>query len=127
MVQAPPAAFAMFGGHPFLSLTTFRKDGQPVTSIVRFAQDGDRLYVLGSASADFVERIRANAQVEVAPCNERGEIAGHAIEAMAVILTRDKAAVARRAFSSRSFGERLRQWMPILRGSHTVCLEITPM
>jgi PPOX class probable F420-dependent enzyme len=127
VLPEPPTTFAIFGGHPCLSLTTFDREGQPITCRVRFAQDGDKLYVTCTANADFVERIHDNAQVEVAPCNERGEMIGRAIEAMAVVLPQARASAARRLFGGHSLGERLHEWMLILSGSHTVCLEITPM
>jgi PPOX class probable F420-dependent enzyme len=135
MLQEPPTsaptAFANLGGHSFLMLTTFDRHGQPVASRVQFAQDGDKLYVVCALTADFVARIHDNAQVEVAPADEGGEIGGHSVEAMAVILAPENAAAARRAFGGHALGERLQsklhEWMLVLRGSRMVCLEITPM
>lgn len=135
MLQEPPVptqtptqlAFAGFGGFQFLSLTTFQRDGQPTTTTVRFAQDGDKLYVVCPITAEMVARIHDNAQVEVAPCDARGIAVGHSVEAMAVVLSPARAAAARRAFGTPGLPQRIGEWLRARLGLPMVCLEITPM
>jgi PPOX class probable F420-dependent enzyme len=66
--QSRTVVFPNLQGHQFMSLITFRKNGEPVSTVVWFAQEADKLYVLTAADAGKVKRIRQNAQVEVAPC-----------------------------------------------------------
>ncbi len=118
--------FSTLQGHRYAALTTFRRDGQPVTTTVTFAEDGDRLYVMLPASAGEAQRIRDNAQVEVAPCAADGTLLGAAVEAMALVLADSQAA--RRALRH-TFGvaERLHELSQTLRREPCVYLEITPM
>ena len=116
--------FTTFADDEYLSLTSFRNGGEPVTKRVRFAQVGGKLYVL--SEADEAERIRRNAQVEVAPCTERGQALSRALEAMAVVAPDDQ--VARRALRKKyGLRQRVREVMQALRGARSVYLEVTPM
>ena len=87
MQQTKIAPFSIFEGQQFLSLTTFRRNGQPIATPVWFARAGDRLYVVTQPSTGKVKRIHHNAQVEVAPCTHVGKLLAQPIEAMALILT----------------------------------------
>ncbi|XWX03215.1 PPOX class F420-dependent oxidoreductase [Aggregatilineales bacterium SYSU G02658] len=78
--------FDALNGHQYLSLTTYRKSGQPVATPVWFAREGDRLYVVTQADSGKVKRIRNNAQVEIAPCDVRGNLKGERFPATARIL-----------------------------------------
>jgi PPOX class probable F420-dependent enzyme len=130
-VQTRPAsttAFAHLQGHQYMSLTTFRKNGQPVSTPVWFAQEGDKLYVMTQPDSGKVKRIRNNAQVEVAPCDVRGNLLGEAHEAMARILPPDEGYRADKALS-RKYGiqKQLFSLMTRLRGRSFAYLELTPM
>jgi len=69
-----------------MSLTTFRKSGQAVTTPVWFAQEGDKIYVYTGTSSGKVKRIAHTAKVTVAPCTMSGGLLGEAVEAKARIL-----------------------------------------
>jgi PPOX class probable F420-dependent enzyme len=88
--QATPSRtaddFATLDGRQYMSLTTFRKDGQPVPTPVWFARAGDKLYVFSDASAGKIKRIRNTSRVTVAPCTLRGDVLGPPLEATARIL-----------------------------------------
>jgi PPOX class probable F420-dependent enzyme len=60
----------------YLSLTTFRRDGTPVSTPVWLARDGDRLCVITEAEAGKAKRLRHTSRVELAPCTARGEETG---------------------------------------------------
>jgi PPOX class probable F420-dependent enzyme len=81
-----------FGGSAYLSLTTFRRGGQPVATPVWFAIDGDRILVWSGASEGKVKRIRNNSRVIVAVCDYKGKVKGPAVEATAVLLPPDAGA-----------------------------------
>ena len=120
--------FSAFADHRYLALTTFRKDGQPETASFWFVLDGNKLNVMLRANAAEIQRIRHNAQVEVAPCDEHGVLVGTAIEAMALIVPDDENYPAAHAFAQK-YGIRKHSteifWR--LRGSRCLYLEITPM
>jgi PPOX class probable F420-dependent enzyme len=111
-----------------MSLTTFRNNGEPVSTPVWFAQEGETLYVLSTAEAGKVKRIRRNAQVEVAPCMFNGTLLGDPVEAMASVLPGDHAVKAIHALN-RKYG--FQKWVydlyHLMRGVHRVYLEISPM
>jgi PPOX class probable F420-dependent enzyme len=56
----------------YLSLTTYRRDGSPVSNPVWFVEDGGRLYVVTGAESYKAKRLRRNPAAMVAPCNARG-------------------------------------------------------
>ena len=60
---AVPVAFAALGGVSFVSLTTFRRNGAPVSTPVWVAADGDDLVVLTPTASGKVRRLRNDARV----------------------------------------------------------------
>jgi PPOX class probable F420-dependent enzyme len=70
----------------YLALTTFRKDGTPVTTPVWVSCDGDRLYVWTQADSGKVTRIRSSGRVTIAPSDGRGVPQGAAVEGAARVL-----------------------------------------
>jgi PPOX class probable F420-dependent enzyme len=63
------------GGEDFVSLTTFRRTGEPVPTPVWVARDGDALVVITSATSGKVKRIRRDPRVVLRPCDRRGTVA----------------------------------------------------
>lgn len=59
----------------FVSLTTFRRSGEPVSTPVWVGRDGDVLVVLTPAGSGKVKRLRNDARVEVRPCGRFGTVA----------------------------------------------------
>src|SRR5260370_7429375 len=73
-------------GQKYISLTTFRKNGEKVATPVWFGEDGDKLYVMTRSDMGKTKRIRNNSQVQVAPCTMRGKVTGPEHSASARIL-----------------------------------------
>lgn len=73
-------------GQRFISLETFRKNGDGVRTPVGFVIDGDALYVRTQADSGKVKRIRNNGRVRVAPSTGRGDVLGDWIDATAVVV-----------------------------------------
>jgi PPOX class probable F420-dependent enzyme len=90
-MQTQTADFTQLRGAKYISLTTFRKSGEPVATPVWFAQDGYVLYLFTFPSAGKLKRIRHTARVTVAPCTLNGKVTGPAVEAQARILTGEQA------------------------------------
>jgi PPOX class probable F420-dependent enzyme len=68
------------GNEPFVSLTTFRASGDPVSTPVWIGHDGGEgaddgnLLVLTPADSGKVRRLRSNPRVELRPCDRRGRV-----------------------------------------------------
>ena len=128
MLREERPYFSELEGHAFLSLTTFRRNGEPVATPVWFAQDGEKLYVMTGAGTSKVRRIHRNAQVEVAPCTINGALLGASLEAMAVILSDDQKIRANHALIHKyGWQKRIYDLGYILRLKKRTWIEITPM
>ena len=64
-------------------VTTYRRDGTPVSTPVSIAVDGDRAVIRSYEKAGKTRRLRNNPMVEVAPSTVRGKPTGPAIRARA--------------------------------------------
>lgn len=70
----------------YLSLTTYRRDGSPVSTPVWFVEDDGRLFVITGADSYKAKRLRRNPAALVAPCTARGIPKGDAIPAQVEFL-----------------------------------------
>ena len=86
---------ADMASHDFVSLTTFRRNGEPVSTPVWIAADGESLVVTTPASSGKVKRLRRDPRVELRPCSRSGKVAEGApeVSATATVVTPDGAAV----------------------------------
>lgn len=71
-----PSALAALDRKPYISLTTFRRNGNAVQTPVWFAADNGKLYVFSEADAWKVKRLRNDERVRVAACSVRGRVNG---------------------------------------------------
>ena len=103
--------FAAFANHKYLSLETFKKNGEAVPTPVWFAADPSskldsrdaKLYVYSIADSGKVKRVRNNPRARVAPCNMRGKLLGEWVDGKAQILTGDEAARGMRLLNQKYF------------------------
>ena len=82
----PPAAAAPVLRGRYLSITSYKRDGQGVATPVWFVQRDGRLLVQTDAASGKVKRIRRNPQVRVAICTASGRLRGEQVPAVAEIL-----------------------------------------
>jgi PPOX class probable F420-dependent enzyme len=73
-------------GQKYISLTTYRKNGQAVNTPVWFAEQGEKLYVKTRNDSGKYKRIRNNPQIKIAACSMGGKITGPEFAATARIL-----------------------------------------
>ncbi len=73
-------------GRNYISLATFRKNGQAVQTPVWFGEEDGKLYVKTRANSGKVKRVRNNPQVRIAPCSMSGRIVGPEFAATALLL-----------------------------------------
>jgi uncharacterized protein len=72
--MSPETSFDALGDERFVSLTTFRRSGEPVATPVWVARDGDALVVTTPAASGKVKRLRHTDRVELRPCDRRGRV-----------------------------------------------------
>ena len=82
----PSIAAPVFHGR-YLSITSYKRDGQGVATPVWFVLQDGRLLVQTDAASGKVKRIRRNPQVRVAVCTASGRLRGKQVPAMAEILS----------------------------------------
>jgi len=90
----------------YVSLTTFRRTRERVSTPVWTAPDHDNhdiLYMLTMVGAGKLKRIRNDQAVEVARCNYRGDVRGPSVPAVARVLPQAEHGVAERALT-RKYG-----------------------
>ena len=74
----------------YLSLTTYRRDGTPVSTPVWFVEEDGRLFVITAAHSYKAKRLRRNPAAMVAPCTARGVPQGDAVPVEVEFLSPDK-------------------------------------
>jgi uncharacterized protein len=77
---------ARFRGR-YLSVTSFKRNGNGVATPLWFVSDGTRLFALTDLHSAKVRRIRRNPDVLVAPCRVNGTLRGEPVAARAEVLT----------------------------------------
>lgn len=85
-VQASTTALARFERQSTVLLTTYRRDGTPVSTPVHLAVDGDRAFFRTWNTTWKLKRIRNNPLVAIAPSNIVGRPTGAVVRARARIL-----------------------------------------
>jgi hypothetical protein len=84
MPTPSPASVADLAREDFVSLTTFRRSGAPVSTPVWVAADGDALVVTTPADSGKVKRLRHTPHVELRPCGRGGGVADGVVPTAAV-------------------------------------------
>ncbi len=63
-------------GQKYISLASFRKNGNPVYTPVWFGEKDEKLYVMTRSDSGKYKRIKTNPKIRIAPCTMRGRITG---------------------------------------------------
>jgi uncharacterized protein len=101
--DVPDPKLAQLGRQKYISLETFKKNGQGVKTPVWFVLHNDALYVYTEADSWKVKRIRNNPRVRVAVCNVRGSVKGPWLDATASIVVGDERLAADRLLDRKYF------------------------
>ncbi len=74
--STPSAAGALdaLAAHRYVSLTTFRRSGEPVATPVWVARDGSELVVVTVDPSGKLRRLAHTPRVELRPCDVRGRV-----------------------------------------------------
>jgi PPOX class probable F420-dependent enzyme len=97
-------------GQKYIALTTFRKNGQAVSTPVWFAEQGEKLYVMTRNDSGKYKRIRNNPQIKVAPCTMGGKITRPEFSAIARVLPPAQWPEAKKALHRKYWMARLPFW-----------------
>jgi PPOX class probable F420-dependent enzyme len=103
--------FAAFRNHKYISLETFKKNGEGVKTPVWFAADpasdlagdGARLYIYTIGNTGKVKRVRNNGHVKIAPCTIKGDPLGDWADGNAEIVTGEIASRAMKLLNRKYF------------------------
>jgi PPOX class probable F420-dependent enzyme len=103
--------FTAFRDQKYISLETFKKNGEGVKTPVWFAADpaadlsgdGALLYIYTIGNTGKVKRIRNNGRVKIAPCTIKGEPLGEWADAKAEIVTGEVSAKAMQLLNKKYF------------------------
>jgi uncharacterized protein len=101
MIELSSAAHLQ--GQKYISLVTFRRNGQLVQTPVWFAEQAGQLYVMTRNDSGKFKRIRNQPQVRLAACTARGKVTGAWIDGQARILDRAEEGAARQALARKYF------------------------
>ena len=74
----------------YVALTTYRRNGTPVTTPVWAAAEGESLYLFSNAAAGKVKRMRNSSRAAIAPCTAIGKVTGAQLPAEAFNLASDQ-------------------------------------
>jgi PPOX class probable F420-dependent enzyme len=131
MARTP--VLADLGHERFVSLTTFRRSGEPVPTPVWVLPDGRALVVSTPADAAKLKRIRNDPRVTLQPCDRRGKVDPMAplVEGTAEIITDSAASEAVSRRLQGKYGLEFRifsivEWVLRWGNSDRVVLRITP-
>lgn len=94
-------SIAALEGHKYISLKTYRKNGEGVQTPVWFAEESGKLYITTREASWKVQRIRNNPDVQFAPCAFRGEILGDWMNGTANIIPETEGQVAYQALAKK--------------------------
>ena len=119
MIEPSPAA--QLQGQKYISLATFRRNGQQVQTPVWFAEQAGQLYVMTRNDSGKFKRIRNQPQIRLAACTARGKVTGAWIDGQARILDHAEEGAARQALARKYFLMRF----PWLWSRKNIFLEIT--
>jgi PPOX class probable F420-dependent enzyme len=85
-----PAAFATLDKKPYISLVTFKRNGDAVRTPVWFAGCNDKFYVFTEAASWKVKRLGRDDHIRVAPCSVAGKIQGDWCEGRGRVIEDEK-------------------------------------
>jgi PPOX class probable F420-dependent enzyme len=103
---------APFDGEKYISIESFKKNGDGVKTPVWFVLHNGVFYVYTEADSWKVKRIRNNPRVRVAACNVRGTVKGPWLEATASIIEGDERHTADKLLDRKYFLKVIANFIP---------------
>jgi uncharacterized protein len=107
-------------GQKYISLASFRKNGDPVYTPLWFGEKDDKLYVMTRSDSGKYKRIKNNPNVRIAACTIRGKITGPEFAATVRMLPPEDWPRARKTISGKYWLARI----PFFWSKQNIYLEI---
>ena len=120
----PDSTLARLGDQKYISLETFKKNGDGVKTPVWFVLRDAALYVYTDAASWKVKRIRNNPRVRVAPCSIRGAVKGPWADATASIIDGDERRAADKLLDRKYFMKRILNLLTRVNGHERAMIKI---
>jgi hypothetical protein len=114
---------SQFEGVKYLSIESYKRSGQPVRTPVWFAVRDSVFYVRTSKDTGKYKRIRNNPNVQIVPCDSRGNVKGEWAKAEAKIATEEEAQQVYKLLQQK-YGIMYKMTTTFLRGRNYAVLEI---
>ena len=95
-------AFQELAAERYVSLVTFRRNGNGVPTPLWIAPDNGKLYAFTDGTSAKMKRLRVTSRIQLAACDARGKVKGEYVEAHArrvedpAVMERASAALARK-------------------------------
>ncbi len=118
---------AQFDGQNYISLETFKKNGQGVKTPVWFVVHERALYAYTEAESWKVKRIRNNPRVRVAVCDVRGRIKGPWLDATASLVEGDQRLAANRLLDRKYFLKKIFNFLTKINRHERAMIKIEPV
>ncbi len=112
-------------GYKYISLTTFRKSGEPVSTPIWFVEKGISIYVWTEKNSWKVKRLRHDSRVRVAPSTYRGRAVGPSVDGTARIVSPQAQEEIENLMAAK-YGRMMRLASFLNRNKETVAVEINP-
>ena len=122
----PDPKLAQFDGQKYISLETFKKNGQGVKTPTWFVLHKNAFYVYTEADSWKVKRIRNNARVRVAVCNIRGGIKGSWLDATASLIEGDERLAADKLLDRKYFLKKVFNFLTKINRHKRAMIKIEP-
>ena len=116
---------APFDGEKYISIESFKENGEGVKTPVWFVLHDGVFYVYTEADSWKVKRIRNNPRVRVAVCNVRGRVKGPWLDATASIIEGEERRVADTLLDRKYFMKRIANLVPGRRARRAM-IKISP-
>jgi uncharacterized protein len=118
------STFAPLGDHKYISLETFKRNGDGVQTPVWFVLHDGALYVYTEADSWKVKRIRNNPRVRVARCTIRGRVTGPWVDGAASFVEGDERRTADRLLDRKYLMKVLFKWVAKISGRARTMIKI---
>ena len=127
-VAANAMPFDALAAAEYVSIESYRRDGDAARTPVWIVQEAGLLYCWTMLSSGKVKRIRRNSKVRLAACDARGKIRGDWVEANARVLDSDAEIKAQAKRMRRKYGLKFLPFrvLPALRGKSSVAIVFAP-
>jgi len=122
----PDPKLAQFDGQNYISLETFKKNGEGVKTPVWFVLHANAFYVYTEADSWKVKRVRNNPRVRVAVCSMRGAIKGPWLDAKASLVDGDERLAADKLLDRKYFLKKIFNFLTRINRHKRAMIKIEP-